>query len=298
MARGLAWLLRWYPKGASQVAAHPTPFRVRPLHFTDHLHHSTRPPRRSCTRRYGTRYSLQPLPEEWLDTWRGASVHSMPGLHLPAPNDFIPAKLALLPVSCAPGRLYEKTKCMSGHQRQRCAGRLGSCGGSSHPGVPWRSSRPAGPACLHISASAPSNCDILRCRRPPRRPLWFWTVSRRGSGCAQNPRSRCAGPSGRCAMPRRHHSVLAALFPPRQCCMTPGPLKATAPLIQGCCAPGSAPAKLPARASLLPASTYPSSLPLSSGSRRRRRRACRSPRPPFTFISTCPRPTPPLGPPC
>lgn len=47
---------------------------------------------------YGTAYSCQPIPEEWLQQWKGAGAHDS-GLHLPEDNHFIPSDLLMLEVS-------------------------------------------------------------------------------------------------------------------------------------------------------------------------------------------------------
>lgn len=50
---------------------------------------------------YGTRYSLQPLPKDWLECWREggrgeAQEEGDPPLHLPRPNPFIPRQFDLI----------------------------------------------------------------------------------------------------------------------------------------------------------------------------------------------------------
>ena len=47
---------------------------------------------------YGTAYSCQPIPEEWLQQWKGVGAHDS-GLHLPEDNHFIPSDLLMLEVS-------------------------------------------------------------------------------------------------------------------------------------------------------------------------------------------------------
>ena len=47
---------------------------------------------------YGTAYSCQPIPEEWLQQWKGVGAHDS-GLHLPEENPFIPTDLLMLEVS-------------------------------------------------------------------------------------------------------------------------------------------------------------------------------------------------------
>ena len=49
---------------------------------------------------YGTAYSCQPIPEEWLQQWKGTGTHDS-GLHLPEANQFIPSDVLMLEVSAA-----------------------------------------------------------------------------------------------------------------------------------------------------------------------------------------------------
>ena len=53
-----------------------------------------------CEAIYFSRYSLEPLPADWLAAWR---VAAEPQLHLPAPNPFIPLDFSLLQVNHNPG---------------------------------------------------------------------------------------------------------------------------------------------------------------------------------------------------
>ena len=48
-----------------------------------------------CEPIYSSRYSLEPLPAEWLAAWREPAAAE---LHLPAPNPFIPTDFSLLEV--------------------------------------------------------------------------------------------------------------------------------------------------------------------------------------------------------
>lgn len=50
---------------------------------------------------YGTLYSREPLPAEWLAVWEAASPPAE--LHLPPPNPFVPTDFALLQVRSWPG---------------------------------------------------------------------------------------------------------------------------------------------------------------------------------------------------
>ena len=50
---------------------------------------------------YGTQYSSQPLPRDWLARWEAAVPPSE--LRLPPPNPFVPTDFALLPASARSG---------------------------------------------------------------------------------------------------------------------------------------------------------------------------------------------------
>ena len=46
---------------------------------------------------YGTEYSHQAIPKDWITAWSG--VNEIMGLHLPGVNVFLPSNLDLLQVS-------------------------------------------------------------------------------------------------------------------------------------------------------------------------------------------------------
>ena len=68
---------------------------------------------------YGTAYSCQPIPEEWLQQWQGIGAHDS-GLHLPEENHFIPSDLLMLEVSQPQSAGLSANSCLGARVEDDC----------------------------------------------------------------------------------------------------------------------------------------------------------------------------------
>ena len=57
---------------------------------------------------YGTKFSVAAIPPAWLDAWRAGPAPA--GLHLPAPNPFIPTAFELISESSPAPEVVHKTE--------------------------------------------------------------------------------------------------------------------------------------------------------------------------------------------